>query len=45
MGRYINLTVHPLSVSEIAKNFDNNIDYITSPKNITIDAFEALINF
>ncbi|KJW03358.1 hypothetical protein REIP_1390 [Rickettsia endosymbiont of Ixodes pacificus] len=45
MGRYINLTVHPLSVSEIAKNFDNNIDYIKSPKNITIDEFEALINF
>lgn len=45
MGRYINLTVHPLSVSEIAKNFDNNIDYIKNPKNITIDEFEALINF
>ncbi|WP_233418912.1 ATP-binding protein [Rickettsia tamurae] len=45
MGRYINLTVYPLSVSEIAKNFDNNIDYIKSPKNITIDEFEALINF
>ncbi|WP_103897579.1 ATP-binding protein [Rickettsia fournieri] len=45
MGRYISLTVHPLSVSEIAKNFDNDIDYIKSPQNITIDEFKALINF
>ncbi|HJD56384.1 MAG TPA: ATP-binding protein [Rickettsia endosymbiont of Pyrocoelia pectoralis] len=44
MGRYINLTVHPLSVAEIAGNFDSNVDYIKSPKNITKEEFEALIN-
>lgn len=36
MGCYISLTVHPLSVSEIAKNFDNDINYIKSLKNINL---------
>ncbi|WP_342270186.1 ATP-binding protein [Rickettsia endosymbiont of Orchestes rusci] len=45
MGRYINLTIHPLSVAEISKNFRNDIEYIGKPKNITKDEFEALINF
>ncbi|ABE04738.1 ATPase [Rickettsia bellii] len=45
MGRYINLTVHPLSVAEISKNFSDNIEYIANPKNIRKDEFDALINF
>ncbi|MGI4752744.1 MAG: ATP-binding protein [Janthinobacterium lividum] len=45
MGRYINLTVHPLSVAEISKNFGDNIEYIANPKNIRKDEFDALINF
>lgn len=45
MGRYINLTVHPLSVAEISKNFSDDIEYIANPKNIRKDEFDALINF
>lgn len=46
MGRYINITIHPLSVSEIASNFSNLSDqYIKDPKNITKDKFEVLLNF
>lgn len=46
MGRYINITVHPLSVSEIANNFNNlNDQCIKAPKNITRVEFETLLNF
>jgi predicted AAA+ superfamily ATPase len=45
MGRYINLTVNPLSVAEIGGNFHNNEELIIDPKNISSVEFEALIEF
>ena len=45
MGRYINLTVHPLSVAEIAGNFYNNDKLLVDTKNIAKEDFESLIEF
>lgn len=46
MGRYINLTVHPLTVAEIIGNFkDIGKEFISTPKELNIDAYQALIEF
>jgi len=44
MGRYINLTVHPLTVSEITGSFASK-DLISLPKEITIAEYNALLQF
>ncbi len=46
MGRYVNLTVHPLTVREITsifKDIDNSI--ISYPKEISTSEYEALFRF
>lgn len=46
MGRYINLTIHPLSVSELANNYESeNAAGLRVPKDIGREAFEQLLKF
>lgn len=46
MGRYVNLTVHPLTVAEITGVFANiNNNIISEPKEVTIEEYEALQQF